>query len=161
MRVALVRKLFSSASYVLLDKSNYKLIISASSECKKALKREHLGRYFLSNREYLIPACVAPFIISTPFFLFYNPASERNDMYVGIDICLLLLYFLVLPVFQRVLKAPTWEGREILDQLKGFAMYLGTGEGERLKGFHHPELARTLREAAALCIRTIPRSAVV
>lgn len=49
-------------------------------------------------------------------------------------------------VFHRLLRAPTVEGRKLLDQIEGFRMYMTTAEEERLKVLHPPEKTPELFE---------------
>ena len=48
--------------------------------------------------------------------------------------------------FWYLLKAPTAEGRRVLDGLEGFRMYLAIGERERLELLHPPERTPALFE---------------
>jgi uncharacterized membrane protein YgcG len=57
---------------------------------------------------------------------------------VGLAGCNLLFYWL--------LKAPTAIGRQVLDQIEGFRMYMATAEEERLKVLHPPEKTPELFE---------------
>ena len=49
-------------------------------------------------------------------------------------------------VFYWLLKAPTPKGRNVLDQIEGFRMYMTTAEEERLKVLHPPEKTPELFE---------------
>jgi len=49
-------------------------------------------------------------------------------------------------VFFHLLRAPTMDGRRLLDQIEGFRMYLSTVEEERLKVLHPPEKTPELFE---------------
>ena len=52
----------------------------------------------------------------------------------------LILAVLMAIVFYRLLKAPTREGRRVMDKIEGFKMYLGTAEKDRLERMKGPEL---------------------
>ena len=58
---------------------------------------------------------------------------------VGLLIFLNLLFF-------KLMKAPTVEGRELMDRIEGFRMYLGTAEQERLNVLYAPERTPELFE---------------
>jgi len=49
-------------------------------------------------------------------------------------------------VFYHLLRAPTQTGRQLLDQIEGFRLYLSTAEEERLKVLHPPEKTPELFE---------------
>lgn len=49
-------------------------------------------------------------------------------------------------VFFYLLKAPTVKGRQLLDQIEGFRLYMTTAEEERLKVLHPPEKTPELFE---------------
>lgn len=55
----------------------------------------------------------------------------------AVSIALAGVIFLHL-VFWRLLQAPTLKGREVMDQIEGFRMYLGVAEKERLALLHPP-----------------------
>jgi hypothetical protein len=49
-------------------------------------------------------------------------------------------------VFFHLLKAPTLKGRQVMDQIEGFTMYLSVAEKERLEILHPPEKTPKLFE---------------
>jgi uncharacterized membrane protein YgcG len=49
-------------------------------------------------------------------------------------------------VFFHLLKAPTLKGRQVMDQIEGFKMYLSVAEKERLEILHPPEKTPELFE---------------
>ncbi len=49
-------------------------------------------------------------------------------------------------LFYSLLKAPTLQGRQIMDQIEGFKMYLAVGEKERLELLHPPAKTPALFE---------------
>ena len=53
---------------------------------------------------------------------------------------------MLIPIFYELLKAPTTRGREVMDQIDGFKMYLSTAEKHRLEAFHPPEKTPELFE---------------
>jgi uncharacterized membrane protein len=57
-----------------------------------------------------------------------------------------MLFALVNGLFIFLLKAPTVAGREILDQIEGFKMYLGVAEKDRLNLENPPERTPQLFE---------------
>ena len=49
-------------------------------------------------------------------------------------------------LFRHLLKAPNREGRELMDRIDGFRMYLATAEGDSLDALHPPEKTPELFE---------------
>ena len=58
----------------------------------------------------------------------------------------LVILVIVNIVFHHLLKAPTKLGREIMDRIEGFKMYLSTAEKERLNSIKEPEKTPELFE---------------
>jgi hypothetical protein len=55
-----------------------------------------------------------------------------------------LLLVLINALFYRLMRAPTVLGRELLDQIAGFRMYLATTDHERMKMAEAPEMTEHL-----------------
>jgi uncharacterized membrane protein YgcG len=82
-----------------------------------------------------------PFFIGLLFgtFLFARSVSfSAAVIFIGIG--------LVNAVFFHLLKAPTLKGRQVMDQIEGFKMYLSVAEKERLEILHPPEKTPELFE---------------
>ncbi|MBM4274382.1 MAG: DUF2207 domain-containing protein [Deltaproteobacteria bacterium] len=60
--------------------------------------------------------------------------------------CLLALMVVLDGLFYHLLKAPTLQGRKIMDQIEGFKLYLSVAEKERLEVLHPPEKTPELFE---------------
>jgi hypothetical protein len=71
--------------------------------------------------------------------LFMEAASLESGV-------LLVLIVLVNALFYYLLKAPTFTGRQMMDQIEGFKLYLGVAEKDRLEAFHPPETTPELFE---------------
>ena len=57
-----------------------------------------------------------------------------------------VLLGLINVVFYHLLRAPTQSGRQLMDQIEGFRLYLSTAEEERLKALNPPEKTPELFE---------------
>ncbi len=86
-----------------------------------------------------------PFVVAwiIGFFTFSIMGS-----YTGIVI--LVLYVLLIVLFNYLLKAPTVMGRKVMDEIEGFQMYLKTAEEHRM------EQAKTTEENIRLFERFLP-----
>lgn len=90
---------------------------------------------------FLIPFGIAG--VAVPIFAIFSDAvSPGIVMLVSTAIGLGILNI----VFYNLLSAPTISGRQVLDQLEGFRMYMKTAEEERLKILNPPEKTPELFE---------------
>lgn len=79
--------------------------------------------------------------LSTPFVaaeLFVGYMLAQQTSVIGV--VLLVLQIPIGLIFGRLMKAPTREGRRLMDELEGLKMYLGTAEVDRLHALHPPEM---------------------
>ncbi|CAN5460542.1 DUF2207 domain-containing protein [soil metagenome] len=89
---------------------------------------------------FLIPFFVAGLVGPVAVLL---GSGSPGLYFLAITAILLLVMNLV---FHRLLRAPTVEGRKLLDRIEGFRMYMTTAEEERLKILHPPEKTPELFE---------------
>jgi uncharacterized membrane protein YgcG len=82
-----------------------------------------------------------PFLAGEAFGLFMFGTAV--SLPAGI---LLVLLAFIGAVFHRLLRAPTLQGRRIMDQIEGFKLYLTVAEQDRLEALHPPELTPELFE---------------
>jgi uncharacterized membrane protein YgcG len=129
---------FASAS-IALDNKNHKEFQAARQALSSALRKEYLGRLFHLNRIYLVP----PWLISLAaagiaFFL------DGGPLVWGAYIVLALgLHGL----FSFLMRAPTPDGRLVMDEIEGFRMYLDTAERDRLDRMRSPALTPEVFES--------------
>ncbi len=74
-----------------------------------------------------------PFVIFEVFGL-YALSSATSPLMVVIFISIVLIN----AIFYQLLKAPTFEGRNIMDKIEGFKMYLNVAEKDRLNILNPP-----------------------
>ncbi len=77
------------------------------------------------------------------FSVILGPAAAFNSVVVPLGLGGIILLHLL---FFQLLKAPTLQGRQIMDQIEGFKMYLSVAEKERLELLHPPEKTPALFE---------------
>lgn len=82
-----------------------------------------------------------PFLAGEAFGLFMFGTAVS----LPAGVLLVLLAFMG-AVFHRLLRAPTLQGRRIMDQIEGFRLYLTVAEQDRLEALHPPELTPELFE---------------
>jgi uncharacterized membrane protein YgcG len=59
---------------------------------------------------------------------------------------LLIALALLAALFHRLLRAPTLRGRQVMDQIEGFKLYLTVAEQDRFEALHPPEVTPELFE---------------
>ena len=89
---------------------------------------------------FLLPFFVVGALPSAVTFL--RGSSPGLYAFAGGAVLLVVMAFL----FHKLLPAPTLAGRQLLDQIEGFRMYMKTAEEERLKVLHPPEKTPELFE---------------
>ena len=111
----------------------------ARSALNAALKKEHQGKLFHLNTLYLAP----PVAISALSALVAAGADGSPAVWISWIILTLVLH----GVFFILLRAPTPAGRQVMDEIEGFRMYLDTAEQDRLDQMRSPVLTPEVFEA--------------
>jgi uncharacterized membrane protein YgcG len=87
------------------------------------------------------------FLIFGSFWFFFSaiigPAAVFSSFIIPVILAGIIILHLI---FVYLLKAPTAQGRQIMDQVEGFKMYLSTAEKDRLEMLHPPEKTPELFE---------------
>ncbi|KHK04002.1 DUF2207 domain-containing protein [Desulfovibrio sp. TomC] len=108
----------------------------------RALRRARARPRFMT-----ILAAVFTCLLAVPFFI--GEVAGLAFLSVAVSLpaagCLMLIAALN-ALFWHLLKAPTQEGRRIMDALEGFRLYLSVGERERLELLNPPERTPELFE---------------
>ncbi len=134
----LLSALFSEGRVLVLDDGNHELIGEARKAHKRALKRNYYNLYFKNNSQWLLPT----FVGSLGAFVVLVMAGLITPVVVGVFVVNLSLQGL----FLYLMKSPTRRGRELMDKLAGFELYLGVAEQDDLNVAHPPELTPALFE---------------
>jgi uncharacterized membrane protein YgcG len=133
-----MEQLFADGDVVVLEKDNHKLLLGAMSAHAKALKRNYHKLYFITNSTLLIPPALATVIVAAVLF-----ATGLTTPAVLVVLALIALLHVV---FYYLLKAPTGQGRRLLDKIEGFRMYLEVAEKDELRLRNPPEKTPELFE---------------
>jgi len=129
---ALLDSLFLLSDEIELDQKNHRSFIKGRDGLRQALKNEYLGRLFILNTIYVLPAVLLT--IGAAFIAAAMPGGPV--VWVPFVILSLALH----GIFLYLMRAPTPAGRKIMDQIEGFRMYLDTGEQDRLERMRSPQL---------------------
>jgi uncharacterized membrane protein YgcG len=126
-------------SSIEMKAENHASFQAARKALQRALKREYEGRLFHLNRVYIVPAAllsVGAFVIA----LFLDAGIVTRIVYAFLTVVLHVLFI-------YLLRAPTRGGRQVMDEIEGFKMYLGTAERQRLDRMQSPTLTAEVFES--------------
>ncbi|SOD56820.1 Predicted membrane protein [Pseudoxanthomonas wuyuanensis] len=130
----LMGKLFAGgASELLLKNSNAAIISAAQSAHSHALEKRFKPAYFNRNGSSVLTAFAIAAISAMLAFLL----GGGGGIPIIIGIAALMLATLI--VFSVLIRAPTAEGRKLLDEIEGLKLYLGVAERDELKQLSGPE----------------------
>ncbi|MFN3843332.1 MAG: DUF2207 domain-containing protein [Rehaibacterium terrae] len=129
---AIAARLFRKGDTVELASGNASEIGSARGEQIKALMRHYKPHYFVGNGGTLLTGLL--------FSVAYGIAAlaiARGDGIAAIAV-LLGLSVAAHAVFTWLMRAPTAEGRRLLDRVEGLRLYLGVAERDELEALSGP-----------------------
>ena len=133
----IAQSLFDGRESIEFDQSNHKIIGATQREFAKTLKDKYKGVYFHRNGGYLALGIVLSIVCMGVSALL--TAEEAAPIAFAIATAALVI---VNVTFAFLLKAPTREGRRLLDEIESFSMYL---KGEGLTRFSTQASPETLR----------------
>ena len=130
----LLRKLFPGVSTrIELERDNAVTISAARAAHQAALKEHYQPRYFRMNEGSVVLAIL---IAAGTFFA----AMASSGGYAGPLIFFVGALMLVTVIaFARVVRAPTKEGRALLDEVEGLKLYLSVAEKDELAMLAGPD----------------------
>ncbi len=123
-----------------LEQSNHARFQAARQGISRALKGEYQGRLFNLNVMYALPPIIV-FVLATALAAILgqkNPLIWAAWGILGVGLHVLFIF---------LLRAPTPGGRKVMDEIEGFALYLGTAEQDRLDRMQGPKLTPEVFEA--------------
>jgi len=122
---AVLSKLFTSDRYLVLTNTNHQIVSAAIRAHEKALEKYYKRKNFLTNGGLILPAL----LIDGAAVVFAATTAELTPL----TIIVMILALPLIVVFGYLMKAPTSQGRKIMDRVEGFRMYLNVAEGEDLQ----------------------------
>jgi len=124
---------------IAMDNENHEAFQAARSALRKALKQEYHGKLFKLNGAWLLPAFLAT-VAGAVFAMFLHAGPLVWIAYAVLGIAIHV-------TFVFLMRAPTRTGRQVMDAIEGFRMYLGTAERERLDRMRSPEMTPEVFES--------------
>jgi uncharacterized membrane protein YgcG len=132
-QAALLHGLFRNGSPLVLKNTNATTVSGARDAHRKMLDKEFEPRYFKRNSKPLI---LAWFIaIATGIAAFVSSRGFGLPVIIGVGV----LMFISLIGFAYLIKAPTAEGRQLLDEVEGLKLYMSVAERDELKSMKGPD----------------------
>jgi hypothetical protein len=120
-------KLFpAGAGRLELKDSNHAILQGAEAAHRKALDRELHGRYFRRNTPSVVIAVLIA--VGSLGLAFAVSGGHGIPALVGA----VMAAAVTILVFGRLVRAPTPEGRVLLDEIEGLKLYLGVAEADEL-----------------------------
>jgi uncharacterized membrane protein YgcG len=125
------------------EESTRERIVEARDSLSDNLAETYRGRSFFGNNVYQaagVGVCFGLLILA--FLLTPDAGSHLPTGFVVAAIAM----FVMIVLFKRLLKAPTLAGRQLLDKLEGFKLYLGFAEKDRMAVLHPPDMTPEIYE---------------
>lgn len=131
---ALLDGLFLGGTGTLLLKNTNASIVAAARDAHQSfLKQEYQPRFFkLNGAKVGIAVLIA---IVTGIVAFISAGSFGIPVIVGV----MALALVSLIVFAKLVRAPTLEGRGLLDQIEGLKLYMSVAERQELASIRGPD----------------------
>jgi len=129
---AISSALFSESEQIELDNKNHSKFSKARVNANSILAKKMQPKYFNLNYGHLVKGILASIFLIVLTFVF-SPSPI-------IPFILIFLLIVLVAFFTYLIKAPTKEGRQLMDEIEGFKMYIAVAEQKQLDALHEPEL---------------------
>jgi uncharacterized membrane protein YgcG len=140
---ALLARLFSSSGTLVLKKENYSRVSGARTAHENVLKSKYKSSLFNINGRWHFLGIVLSLLL-IPISLSWTGEAQLWPVWYGttvagwITLGAVAIGLISNGLFGWLLRAPTVAGRDALDHIEGFKMYLAVAEGEELKRITAP-----------------------
>ncbi|MGJ4729344.1 DUF2207 domain-containing protein [Luteimonas sp. SDU101] len=131
---AALMRLFASHAAVDLDKDNATLLQSATSEHRKALDRRYRGTMFHNNSGSSLVALLL-MVLFCGAAIALAAATGGGLLFAAVPMLAMLATVIA---FAFLVRAPTQDGRRVLDHIEGLRRYLGVAEKQDLQRLQGP-----------------------
>jgi uncharacterized membrane protein len=129
---AISTALFSKGDQIDLDNKNHSAFSSSRAKANTLLNKKMQPKYFSLNYKHLVKGIIAS-VVLVIFTFMLSPTPVVPFIFIIFLIGLIIL-------FTYLIKAPTTEGRALMDDIEGFKMYLSVAEQQQLNALHEPDL---------------------
>lgn len=129
----LLEKLFLEGSPLVLNNTNASIMLAAKLAQNKALAALYDGKMFKTNAGSVGLASLL--LVLTGVASFVVAAGSGVPAIIAV---LVVMLFVVI-VFGSLIRAPTLDGRKVLDEIEGFKRYLSVAERDELASMRGPD----------------------
>jgi uncharacterized membrane protein YgcG len=135
---ALADSLFKNQNTFEMKKENYQTTVAGKDAQQKALVKSYLNKYFITNSKYLGWGIIITLLTigASILALVFGGGPEIAIVFIVIVVFVIVALH---TLFYNLLKAPTREGRKVIDQIEGLKMYMSVAEKERMNMLNPPE----------------------
>ena len=130
---SLLTMLFRAGSPLVLKNTNATVVAGARDAHRKHLDNEYQPRYFKRHGKKVAIAWLIGIV--TGIAAFVSSGGFGIPVIIGIAV----LMFISLGIFGYLIKAPTQEGRQLLDEIEGLKLYMSVAERDELKSMKGPD----------------------
>ena len=131
---ALLSSLFTKGDLLELDSDNASTLQKAIAAHTKALDKRFNGPMFKRNGKSVLVAFLIALVFGTAAFTF--GAATGSGLLLALPSIVLMLATVI--VFAMLVRAPTPEGRRMLDDIEGLRRYLSVAEKQDLQRLQGP-----------------------
>jgi uncharacterized membrane protein YgcG len=133
----------AGVSEVMFTDKQYSLFAQASNEVRQDLSSHSQNVYFVTNTACYVPGVLLSVLALGAMFA----GAVLSAASIGVGVVVLGVLILGVDIlFYSLMKAPTAEGRKVLDQIEGFRLYLTVAEEDRLNLQNPPQRTPELFE---------------
>jgi hypothetical protein len=145
---AMQRALFLWGDSTAVRKGNHTRLKPAVDALCETLSADYEGAHFHRNLGYFAGGVILSLLVvfGTGFVNVRAAVGQTETMSAIVIAATVAALLGVNLLFRHLLKAPTPDGRGLMDEIEGFRMYLATAEQERLNLLHPPDRTPELFE---------------
>ena len=118
---------------LLLKNTNASIVSAARDGHKKLLNQEFQPEFFKRNGKMVAIAALIAVVTGIAAFI------SSGGFGIPVIIALMALALVSLIVFARLVRAPTLEGRALLDEIEGLKVYMSVAERQELASMRGPD----------------------
>jgi len=130
-------QLFSDSDTVTIQRKEYNPSLKACQEDLNAeIENKHGDRYFQRNSKFKVKQYLVPFVtLCLGLCIFFTIGGSIVALMGGVGAMLLTN-----ALFTRLYEQPTKEGRKLMDEIEGFALYMKYADKERMRLMNPPTM---------------------
>jgi len=131
-QLSLLNMLFRAGSPLVLKNTNVTVVAGARDMHRKHLEAEYQPLYFKRNGKKVGIAWLIAIVTGAAAF------ASSGGFGIPVIIGVAVLMVISLGIFGYLIKAPTPEGRKLLDEIEGLKLYMSVAERDELKSIKGP-----------------------